>query len=75
MSAARYGESDDGGADITYSFSFFPLRRFLPPFPLFLGILAKGAQAISLEMILLGEKIVVDEGLPSGVLRSVAFRG
>lgn len=29
----------------THSFSFFPLRRFLPPFPLFFGILTERAQA------------------------------
>lgn len=28
----------DGGVN-THSFSFFPLRLFLPPFPLFLGML------------------------------------
>ena len=27
-----------GGRGISHSFSFFPLRLFLPPFPLFLGI-------------------------------------
>jgi hypothetical protein len=36
-----------GGAE-THSFSFFPLRLFVPPFPLFFGILTERAQAISL---------------------------
>lgn len=31
-----------GGRGISHSFSFFPLRLFLPPFPLFLGILTVG---------------------------------
>ena len=33
----------------THSFSFFPLRLFLPPFPLFFGILTERAQAMSLD--------------------------
>ena len=35
-------EGEDRGS-ATHSFSFFPLRRFLPPFPLFLGILTERA--------------------------------
>jgi hypothetical protein len=33
----------------THSFSFFPLRRFLPPFPLFFGMLTERAQAMVRE--------------------------
>jgi len=38
------------GAQGTYSFSFFPLRRFLPPFPLFFGILLGSDQAMILKL-------------------------
>jgi len=34
------GREKGGGVGKSHSFSFFPLRLFLPPFPLFLGILA-----------------------------------
>ena len=36
-------KGEDGRGSATHSFSFFPLRRFLPPFPLFLGILTERA--------------------------------
>ena len=35
----------------THSFSFFPLRRFLPPFPLFFGMLTKRAQVVNCKLI------------------------
>lgn len=40
-----------GGRGISHSFSFFPLRLFLPPFPLFLGILTVGEGFAGVEWV------------------------
>jgi hypothetical protein len=44
----RAGSGRRGRGRESYSFSFFPLLRFLPPFPLFFGILAVAKYAVVL---------------------------
>lgn len=54
--------SDEGGVRgitaTTHSFSFFPLRRFLPPFPLFFGMLTGCAQIFARKSSRITQKIV-----------------